>query len=73
LVYFPLYFRARCTIGSSVFRIFQNPHFLLSPYNLQLRARVLKRIELHNPGLNAIVTLMREEALEWARASDEAL
>ena len=38
---------------------------------MELTKLVLKRIELHNPGLNAIVTLLRDEALERARAADE--
>ena len=41
--------------------------------SLELTKHVLERIELHNPRLNAIVTLMREEALERSRAADKAL
>jgi amidase len=39
----------------------------------ELTEHILRRIELHNPGLNAIVTMTREEALERARAADDAL
>lgn len=39
----------------------------------EITQHVLKRIDLYNPGLNAIVTLLREEALERAHTADEAL
>lgn len=39
----------------------------------ELTERILKRIEQYNPSLNAIVTLLRDEALARARAADEAL
>ena len=41
--------------------------------SLELIERILKRIEQYNPPLNAIVTLLRDEALAQARAADEAL
>ena len=41
--------------------------------SLEITEHILKRIELFNPKLNAIVTLMRDEALGRARAADEAL
>jgi amidase len=45
----------------------------LSITSFELTKHILKRIDQYNPELNAIVTLMREEALERARAADEAL
>ena len=39
----------------------------------EITEHILKRIDLYNPKLNAIVTLMRKEALERASAADEAL
>jgi amidase len=39
----------------------------------EITEHILKRIDLYNPRLNAILTLMREEALKRARAADEAL
>lgn len=39
----------------------------------EITEHILKRIDLYNPRLNAIVTLVREEALERASAADEAL
>lgn len=40
---------------------------------MELTEHILKRIELYNAKINAIVTLMREEALNQAHAADEAL
>jgi len=39
----------------------------------KLTAHILERIERLNPGINAIVTLAREEALAAAKKADEAL
>lgn len=41
--------------------------------SLELTEHILRRIELHNPRLNAIVTIAHEEAIERARAADDAL
>lgn len=41
--------------------------------SLEITKHILERINVYNPRINAIVTLMREEALERARAADEAL
>ena len=41
--------------------------------SLELTQHILRRIEQHNPALNAIVTLLKDDALERARAADEAL
>lgn len=41
--------------------------------SLELTQHVLERIERYNPSLNAIVTLLPDEALARARAADEAL
>lgn len=41
--------------------------------SMELTEHILERIELYNARINAIVTLMREEALKRARAADEAL
>ncbi len=41
--------------------------------SLELTRHILGRIEQHNSALNAIVTLLKDEALERARAADEAL
>jgi len=41
--------------------------------SLELTDHILKRIDKYNPSLNAIVTLLQDEALARARAADEAL
>jgi amidase len=41
--------------------------------SLELVQHILKRIERFNPALNAIVTLLQDEALARAHAADEAL
>jgi len=41
--------------------------------SLELTTLVLQRIDRYNPTLNAIVNLLRDEALAAARAADEAL
>jgi Amidase len=41
--------------------------------SVELTTQQLDRIARYNPPLNAVVTLMREEALARARAADEAL
>jgi len=40
--------------------------------SLELTQQILKRIERYNPSLNAIVTLLKDEALARALAADEA-
>jgi amidase len=41
--------------------------------SLQLTKHILKRIDRYNPALNAVITLLKDEALERASAADEAL
>ncbi|MFW9812521.1 MAG: amidase family protein, partial [Candidatus Thorarchaeota archaeon] len=41
--------------------------------SLELTNRILERIEIYNPSLNAVITLIRDDALDRARAADEAL
>jgi len=41
--------------------------------SLELTKYILARIEKHNPGINAIVTLTADQALSRAKAADEAL
>ena len=41
--------------------------------SLELTTQILDRIEKYNPALNAVVTLLKNEALDSARAADEAL
>jgi len=41
--------------------------------SLELTKHILERIERYNPSLNAMVTLLRDEALARASAADEAL
>jgi amidase len=41
--------------------------------SLELTEHIIRRIEGHNPGLNAIVTLTKTEAIAQAKATDKAL
>ena len=41
--------------------------------SVELTKHILERIERYNPSLNAIITLLPDEALATARAADEAL
>ena len=41
--------------------------------SLELTEHIIRRIERHNPALNAIVTFTKTEALAQAKAADEAL
>ena len=41
--------------------------------SLELTKHILERIEKYNPPLNAVVTLLKDDALNRARAADEAL
>ena len=41
--------------------------------SLELTKHILERIEKYNPTLNAIVTILKDDALNRARAADEAL
>ncbi|MCK4383343.1 MAG: glutamyl-tRNA amidotransferase, partial [Candidatus Lokiarchaeota archaeon] len=41
--------------------------------SLELTKQILERIEKYNPTLNAVVTILRDDALNRARAADEAL
>lgn len=41
--------------------------------SMELTQHILKRIQKYNPSLNAIVTLLPDEALACARAADDAL
>ena len=41
--------------------------------SLELTKQILERIEKYNPTLIAVVTLLKDEALNRARAADEAL
>jgi amidase len=41
--------------------------------SLELTTQILERIEKYNPKLNAVVTILKDEALNRARAADEAL
>ena len=39
----------------------------------QLTKHILERIDRYNPALNAVITILKDEALERARAADQAL
>jgi len=41
--------------------------------SVELTQHILKRIDQHNPSLNAIITLVRDKALARARAADKAM
>ena len=41
--------------------------------SLELTKHILERIEKYNPALNAVVTILKDDALNRARAADEAL
>ena len=41
--------------------------------SLELTRYILERIEQYNPALNAVITILRDDALDRARAADEAL
>ena len=41
--------------------------------SLELTKHILERIDRYNPALNAVITILKDEALVRARAADEAL
>jgi len=41
--------------------------------SLELTKHILERIEKYNPPINAVVTTIKDDALNRARAADEAL
>ncbi|MBC8223375.1 amidase, partial [Candidatus Bathyarchaeota archaeon] len=41
--------------------------------SLELTEHIIRRIERHNPALNAIVTFTKTEAIAQAKVADEAL